>query len=307
MEETFTMRMMAAILLGGLAMGAALPAQAVKRPKITGIDHVAFYTTDADGVKQLYGEVLGLASATPIEPRETLRYTVGQQWVGFSPAPDPSSIDRMDHIALATNNVVAMREYLKAKGIETSEISELSDHSRRFMVTDPDGNKIAFIQRAKSASAAPAPPATACSRRIIHAGFIVYHRDLEDHFYKDILGFRPYWHGGMKPERTDWVAIQVPNGTDWVEYMLNQPEHPTLQVAGVMYHVSLGVKNMKVAESTLEAHGWKPHGNEHTQIGRDGKWQLNIYDPDKVRVELMEFRPVEKPCCSEFTGPHPSE
>jgi len=22
-------------------------------------------------------------------------------------------------------------------------------------------------------------------------------------------------------------------------------------------------------------------------------------------VELMEFTPVEKPCCSEFTGPHP--
>jgi hypothetical protein len=41
------------------------------------------------------------------------------------------------------------------------------------------------------------------------------------------------------------------------------------------------------------------------QIGRDGKWQLNLYDPDGTRVELMEFAPVEKPCCSEYTGPHP--
>ena len=25
------------------------------------------------------------------------------------------------------------------------------------------------------------------------------------------------------------------------------------------------------------------------QIGRDGKWQFNFYDPDLTRVELMEF------------------
>ena len=40
-------------------------------------------------------------------------------------------------------------------------------------------------------------------------------------------------------------------------------------------------------------------------MGRDGKWQLNLYDPDDTRIEFMEFTPKEKPCCSEFTGPHP--
>ncbi len=52
----------------------------------------------------------------------------------------------------------------------------------------------------------------------------------------------------------------------------------------------------------LESHGWKPHGDEKAQMGKDGKWQLNVYDPDLVRMELMEFKPAEKPCCSEFTG-----
>jgi hypothetical protein len=42
-------------------------------------------------------------------------------------------------------------------------------------------------------------------------------------------------------------------------------------------------------------------------MGKDGKWQLNVFDPDLTRVELMEFKPVEKPCCSGFTGPHPSQ
>jgi hypothetical protein len=44
---------------------------------------------------------------------------------------------------------------------------------------------------------------------------------------------------------------------------------------------------------------------EEPKMGRDGKWQLNLYDPDQTRVELMEFAPVEKPCCSEYTGSHP--
>ena len=76
----------------------------------------------------------------------------------------------------------------------------------------------------------PAQPA-AVSRRMIHAGFLVYHRAAADHFYREVLGFRPYWHGGMKDNETDWVSLQVPDGTDWLEYMLNQPAHPGLRLS----------------------------------------------------------------------------
>ena len=89
--------------------------------------------------------------------------------------------------------------------------------------------------------------------------------------------------------------------------MLNAGANPSQRSSGVMNHISLGVRDMKQAQAKLEAHGWQPHGPEHAQMGRDGKWQLNVYDPDLTRVELMEFKPVEKPCCSDFTGPHPSE
>ena len=86
------------------------------RPHILGIDHVAFYTTAPDGVKKLYGDVLGLASAAPVEPGGALLYTVGTQWVGYSPAPDPKSTDRMDHVALSTDNIAALRKYLDGAG-----------------------------------------------------------------------------------------------------------------------------------------------------------------------------------------------
>ena len=66
------------------------------RPRILGIDHATFYTTAPDGVKKLYADVLGLASAAPIETGETARFMIGTQWVGYSPAPDPKAIDRME-------------------------------------------------------------------------------------------------------------------------------------------------------------------------------------------------------------------
>jgi catechol 2,3-dioxygenase-like lactoylglutathione lyase family enzyme len=278
---------------------------APQRPHILGIDHVSFYTTAPDGVKNLYGDILGLASAAPLEPGGTVRYMVGRQWVGYSPAPDAKAADRMDHVAFTTDNVAALRQYLGAQGIKVPEIQERSDHSRFFVVHDPEGHRVEFVERGKG-KAAP-PTASAVSRHMIHAGFLVNRRDAEDHFYSDILGFRPYWHGGMKDGEIDWVAMQVPDGTDWLEYMLNQPQHPDLQLTGVMNHISLGVADMKKVQAILESHNWKPHGDEKAQMGKDGKWQLNVFDTDLTRVELMEFKPVQKPCCSDFTGPHPSE
>jgi catechol 2,3-dioxygenase-like lactoylglutathione lyase family enzyme len=293
------------IVLAFIALHISVHAQApAQRPHILGIDHVAFYTTAPDGVKKLYGDVLGLASAEPVEPGGTLRYMIGAQWVGYSAASDPKATDRMDHVAFSTDKIVALRKYLIAQGIKVPEIQGRADHSLFFVVNDPEGHRIEFVERDQEK---PAPTASAVSRHMIHTGFVIYHRDAEDHFYRDILGFRPYWHGGMKDNETDWVAMQVPDGTDWLEYMLNQPAHMDLQLTGVMNHISLGVADMKKAQAIMESHGWKAHGDEQAEIGKDGKWQLDVFDPDLSRVELMEFKNVQKPCCSDFTGPHPAE
>jgi hypothetical protein len=42
------------------------------------------------------------------------------------------------------------------------------------------------------------------------------------------------------------------------------------------------------------------------KIGKDGKYQFNLYDPDGIRTELMNFHATEKPCCSPFTATDPS-
>lgn len=291
------------LALFGIASLALGGDDALVRPKITGIDHVAFYTTAPEGVTHLYQGVLGLSGASPVEPGETLRYMVGKQWVGFSAARDAHAPNRMDHVAFATDNLAALKRYLVKKGVPvTGSIQSWPDGSRSFRVKDPEGYTIEFVEGAK---AGDKPDAGAVSRRLIHTGFVVRDRAKEDAFYKDVLGFHVYWYGGMQPGRIDWCAMQVPDGTDWLEYMLNAAAQPDQHQSGVMNHISLGVENMQQTTAKLESHGWQQHGTGQPKIGKDGKWQLNLYDPDLSRVELMEFRPAEKPCCSDFQGPHP--
>jgi catechol 2,3-dioxygenase-like lactoylglutathione lyase family enzyme len=287
-----------------LALASSAFGQIPNRPKITGIDHVDFYTTSPEATEHFYTETLGLSTIDPLEPGQIQRYVVGMQWVGYSPAPDPAAKNRMDHVALRTTDCEALRHYLAAQGVQVpASLTHLKNGSPSFVVNDPEGHRIEFVQTRSLGSG----NGKAISRHIIHAGFIVHDRAAEDHFYKDILGFHLYWQGGMTAERNDWVAMQVPDGTDWVEYMLNIKPDADQRTIGVMNHISLGVKDIKQAQAELESRGWKPNDREHAQMGRDGKWQLNIYDPDFTRIELMEFTPAEKPCCSEFQGPHPSD
>ena len=296
---------MKTVAIALLLLQTLAPAQTSKRPRILGIDHVAFYTTDANGVKKLYSETLSLERADPVESGSSVRYMIGQQWVGYSPAPNPKATDRMDHVAFATDNIASLRRYLADQGFKPSQIEGRSDHSLSFIMNDPEGHRVEFVERGHGTE----PPVdSAVSRHMIHTGFVVYHKDAEDHFYRDILGFHLYWHGHDKPNTSDdWVAMQVPDGTDWLEYMLNQPQHMDLRLTGVMNHISLGVADMKQAQAKMESHGWKSHDDEQAEIGKDGKWQLDVFDPDFSRVELMEFKPVQKPCCNEFTGPHPAQ
>jgi catechol 2,3-dioxygenase-like lactoylglutathione lyase family enzyme len=205
----------------------------------------------------------------------------------------------IDQITFITDDIPALRRYLVSYQVSVSDPA-----GYYFTVVDPDGHRIGFMQRREwPPDTQSSSPATHSTFRLIHAGIIVHDRAAEDHFYKDILGFHVYWHGGMKDDETNWVDMQVPDGTDWLEYMLNVPANADKHTLGVMNHIALGVPDIHAAEKQLHANDWNKI--EEPKIGRDGKWQLNLYDSDTTRVELMEFMPVQKPCCSEYTGPHP--
>jgi catechol 2,3-dioxygenase-like lactoylglutathione lyase family enzyme len=288
------------LMVIGLLVATSARAQEAKRPPITGIAYVRIYAKDAAASRRFYTQEL-LLPETPCPGKDCARYQVGtHQWVEVVNAPQAQN-DGMQVIAFRTTDAEALRRYLAAHNVTVPQaVEQQEDGSAEFTVADAEAHRIAFIE----------PRATtdqqgAVSHRLIHVGFMVKDRGAMDPLYKDILGFRPYWHGGMRPERTDWVSLQVPDGSDWLEYMLNVPPAPSHHLIGVLNHLSLGVANMDTTEAALERTGWTPHGEEHKQIGRDGKYQLNVFDPDEVRVEFMAFTPLQKPCCSAFTAPHP--
>jgi catechol 2,3-dioxygenase-like lactoylglutathione lyase family enzyme len=275
-------------------------AQEPRRPPITGFSHVAFYTTSPDAARHFYLDLLGLDAGD--QPGV---YVVGRQCVALlaQKPPDPPSL--LDHITFATPDAEGMRRYLQSRGVTVPfEVMKTTDGSRDFEVKDPEGNQIRFLQTAVRQK----PQPKAISTQIIHVGFLVHDRAAEDKFYREILGFKPYWFGGMNEGHTDWVALQVPEGRQWIEYMLvDKGSEVTARRLGVLNHFSLGVSDMNAAEALLQQRGWTPTAGSRKQMGKDGKWQLNVYDPDGTRVELMEFTPKEKPCCSPFTAPHPGE
>ena len=277
------------------------PAQeAAKRPRILGISEVDMYATSAAATRSFYRKVLdasGPCHWCEEAPRSPIIVPINEeQVVMLWNSPTAPTSDFLVQITFSTDNLAAMKRFLTAKGIAFLAPKGVSE----ITLSDPEGHRIAFTQYRKGE---PNPALVYSALRLIHAGFVVRDRAATDHFYKDILGFRPYWHGGMKDDKDDWVAMQVPDGTDWVEYMLNISPTADKHTLGVMNHIALGVPDIQAAKAQLIKNGWKP--GEEPKIGRDGKWQLNLYDPDDTRVEFMEFTPKEKPCCSEFTGPHP--
>src|SRR5262249_24152301 len=149
-----------------------------------------------------------------------------------------------------------------------------------FTVLDPEEHQLGFVQFGGKKEASQNPLgglAPMRGARLIHFGWVVRDRASMEHFYKDILGFRPYWHGGMKDDETNWVAFQVPDGSDWVEFMLKVPDNADQRLRGIMNHIALGVKDIHAAQEQLRKNGAPLP--EEPKIGRDGKWQLNLYDP----------------------------
>jgi catechol 2,3-dioxygenase-like lactoylglutathione lyase family enzyme len=277
-------------------------AQQPARPAITGIAFARFYTTEPEAAQKFYGTTLGLERK---ETDDMWIYPVNHsQWIEVLTSPPPPKPNvRMAAVAFTTSDVAQLQSYLEAHNIKP----EIPLKNGQFGVRDPEGNLVIFVQKDSEKLVARALGSSfATSTRIIHVGFIVTDRAKEDAFWQQILGFRPYWHGGPKDDVTNWVSLQVPDGKDWLEYMLNAGPDPSLHQTGVMDHFSLGVTQMNDAVAALARNHCEGPNCTKTQMGRDGKVQLNLFDPDQTRVEFMEFAPAQEPCCSPFTAKHPS-
>jgi catechol 2,3-dioxygenase-like lactoylglutathione lyase family enzyme len=306
-------RIFALVFASAFAVTAAIAQNTVARPKVTGISHLAIYTSDAAATEHFFTVTLGAVKRPDPENPQGVRYAVNAtQFIEVLPLPPGQGINRLDHTAWNIANAEGMRKYLASRGWKTpAHVKRGSDGSRWFEVLDPEGNRVQFVEPPAHPKAIDAP--SVIGHQIIHFGFLVHDRAAEDAFYRGLLGFRPYWWGGRN-NKVEWVSQQVPDGHDWLEYMLGAgpgkgiPPAMTQNTLGVMDHVSIGEVSVPDAYKVLSADDRMTGRHDPApKIGLDGKYQFNLYDPDGIRIELMNFHATDKPCCSPFTAEDPAE
>ena len=288
--------------LGASGVGAPLLAQDAvlpPRPRITGISHAAFYVNDMAKAREFYEKFLGFASpfSIPMPAGGDLVWIKinDRQTVELFPASgvEPGA-DRLYHIALQVDDAEAMRLYLRARGVAVPATTPTGRiGNKNFFVRDPSGNTIEIVQYLPDGWTVREQghhlPDSRISTHMTHVGIMIAQLDSAARFYGDILGFREFWRGSSNGTMLSWVNMRVPEGDDYVEFMLYE-KYPPITAVHSMQHVCLEVANADVAKAILD-HRILPAGSpapSAPRVGRNGKRQLNYFDPDGTRVELME-------------------
>jgi catechol 2,3-dioxygenase-like lactoylglutathione lyase family enzyme len=285
---------MGRVLAAAIAAVASVSgAFAVERPPIVGVAHIAFHVSDVAKARAFYGGLLGYEEATSAtKPVDRVRFRInGRQQVEIVPGLVAGSDDRLDHVAFETTDIDGLRAYLEEKGLKP-RVPPVEAGHRGLLVIDPDGHPVEFVQQG-----APSPGMSAratadqrVSARLLHVGLTVRDQGAADRFYKDVLGFSEIWRGGRDDTRTDWINMKVPDGTDYLEYMLTGSEPVDRVRLGSLHHMALLVPDIQAALETVRARpgGLDPKAVRTPQVGRNRRWQLNLFDPDGSRTELME-------------------
>jgi lactoylglutathione lyase len=286
------------------------------RPAITAIANFVIKTDSIDDARAFYGKYLGYAEAfTHARPGVAGDIAVfkinDRQFIEVSPTLANEEDDKMIQIGFETADAQQLRNYLAAKGVAVPATVETDpDGNLSFHVADPEGHTVEFVQYLPDSTQMKDQGQhladTRISGNVLHVGVHIKDEQLANLFYKDILGFRPLWRGGMTDERIEWVSLLVPDGDEWVEYMMweeaNPPDHMRL---GVWHHICVDAADeagIKGIYDTVVKRGYQ--GKREPGIGRDGRWLLHLYDKHNTRTEVMARKPVEKPCCDPMTDPY---
>jgi catechol 2,3-dioxygenase-like lactoylglutathione lyase family enzyme len=288
-KQDLTLRALAiAASIAGITITLTAQSAAPARPRLTGISHVAFRVSDETAARKFYGELLGLPEGARAAKGHPIFRVGGHQYLQLEPGLPESEEERLSHLAFATPDVKALAAHLTARGVQVSQPAErCADTAIR--VIDPDGHPIEFVQMEWPPKPTAGASPVALSTRLLHAGLIIKDEEAAHRFYRDILGFSDIWRGGRTEGVISWVNMRVPDGTDYLEYML-QSSAPDRRQRGTLHHVCLRVDDIQTAWEAVGARSaamGRPLSGQ-PNVGRNGRWQLNLYDPDGTRVELME-------------------
>ncbi len=284
------------------------------RPKILGVAHMALYVSDLGKARAFYKDLLGYDEPYLLKRQDGserivfLKVNEDQYLELF--AEQPKNDGQLHHIAFYTDDAKAMRDYVAAQGVRVpGEVGKGQIRNSNFNITDPDGNTVEIVQYEPDSwtrrERGRFIPETRISTRILHLGVLVGDLDASMKFYGGILGFREIWRGGAGPQLS-WVNMRVPDGEDYLEFMLYNTPQDKRQL-GVKNHICLVTPDIEKAVKTLES---RPARKQYAQpieirTGVNRKRQANLFDPDGTRVELMEPHTVDGKPAPPSTAPPP--
>jgi len=268
------------------------------RPKILGLAHIALYAHDFEATRAFYRDFLGFEEPYSNKNddgsiRTDFFKINDRQYIELSPETKPGT-DRLNHIAIETDDAEAMRVYLGARGVKVPATTPKGRIGNlNYTIKDPDGHTVEIVQY-------PSDGMTAqnygkfmgdqrISRHMTHVGILVGSLEEAKKFYGGILGFKETWRGGGNPAELSWVNMKAPDGDDYIEFELYKNLPPETERGG-KHHLCLEVPNVEAAIQQLEK---TPYAAKYTRplqeaIGVNRKRQANLYDPDGTRTEVME-------------------
>jgi catechol 2,3-dioxygenase-like lactoylglutathione lyase family enzyme len=313
---THRLRALACSLVLLLASGFSAPMRRVEaqaapaRPKITGVAGIAVRTKDMAAAKTFYSTILGLDEAfTAKNPLGSAPFTTfkinERQYVYVSADLQNDTDSRLWYVSFETDDARALRNYLESRRVTVpAAVDPDAEGNLSFIVKDPEGQDVQFVQYLPGSVHGKNTGKFLSSRRLsseaLHVGYRIHDADSVDTFYKDILGFRLMWKGGSTENQFRWISMVVPDGTQWLEYMVDTGT-PSPRTLGIWNHLAFGTLDQPAVASEVKARGYPAAATP--KIGRDGRWLMDLYDPDLTRVEFMVRKPVQTPCCSPLVDP----
>lgn len=278
----------------------SLTAQApVERPRLLGIAHLAVFVSNPTAARGFYQDLLGFEEsfALPATPTTAARAFVkinDRQWIELIDSPTAGE-GQLDHVALYTADARQMRQYLATRGVQVPDsVTPGPTGDLSFTVVDPDGHRVEFVEYQPGSrtgkDAGAHLPGTRIAARALHVGILVGELARSTPFYAGVLGFEETWRGSAANSATlSWVNMRVPDGTDYLEFML-YAEKPAPDRRGTAHHLCLLVPDAVKAVAELEARPARKTYTRSIEIrtGINRKRQVNLFDPDGTRVELME-------------------
>jgi catechol 2,3-dioxygenase-like lactoylglutathione lyase family enzyme len=311
------MQWMGAMLLSLALLPATLAARNAARPRILGVAHIAVYAHDYEKSRAFYHDFLGfeepyLLSKPDGTPSMTFFKINERQYIELFPETAQNT-DRLSHISLETDNAEGMRLYLASRGVAVpNQVGKGRIGNANFNIKDPEGHTVEIVQYEPDGwtvrERGKHMPASRVSTRMSHVGIIVTAFDREMQFYTGVLGFREIWRGSSSGTQLSWVNLNVPDGDDYIEFMLYKAA-PAPDRRGTAHHLCLVVPSVAASVAALEA---KPYRREYSRaieqkVGVNRKRQANLFDPDGTRTELMEPVTVDGKPAASSTAPPPGQ